>query len=158
LAADAITVSPYLGFGSLRPMVDTALAVGAGLFVLTLTSNPEGAFVQRAVGADGRSVAQVVIDEIAQVNAHVEPLGDIGAVIGATVGHASVDLTELHGPVLAPGLGAQGGRPEDLRRIFGAALAAVLASTSREILSRGPAVADLRAAADRAVVELRDNL
>ena len=58
LAADAITASPYLGFGSLRPLLDAAYAHGAGVFVLALTSNPEGAAVQRATGPDGRTVAQ----------------------------------------------------------------------------------------------------
>ena len=84
LCADAITVSPYLGLGALRPIIDKAAANGLGVFVLALTSNPEGAAVQRAVGADGRTVAQTVIDEISQVNAGVEPLGDVGVVIGAT--------------------------------------------------------------------------
>jgi len=156
LAADAITVSPYLGFGSLRPMLDAARAARAGLFVLALTSNPEGAAVQRARGADGRTVAQVVIDEISQVNEGVRPLGDVGAVVGATVRDAALDLSAMNGPLLAPGLGAQGGRPADLRAVFGAALPAVLPAYSREILARGPAVADLRAAADRALAEVSD--
>jgi orotidine-5'-phosphate decarboxylase len=154
LAGDAITVSPYLGFGALRPMVESAFRAGAGLFVLALTSNPEGASVQRARGADGRTVAQAVLDEISQVNAGVEPLGDIGAVIGATVGDADLDLSTVNGPLLAPGLGAQGGRPADLRAIFGAALPSVLPAYSREILAAGPDVADLRAAATRAAREV----
>ncbi len=57
LAGDALTVSPYLGFGSLAPAVEAALATGRGLFVLCLTSNPEGASVQHArtgAGADVR--------------------------------------------------------------------------------------------------------
>jgi orotidine-5'-phosphate decarboxylase len=83
LRVDAVTVSPYLGFGSLSPIVDKAVATGAGAFVLALTSNPEGATVQRARTADGRTVAQLVIDEVAQVNAGVRPLGDIGVVVGA---------------------------------------------------------------------------
>src|SRR3954453_24184927 len=66
LCADAVTVSPYLGFGSLRPIVEKAQSNGLGVFVLVLTSNPEGAAVQRAVAADGRTVAQTIIDEIAQ--------------------------------------------------------------------------------------------
>jgi orotidine-5'-phosphate decarboxylase len=155
LAADAITASPYLGFGALRPMVDAALAARAGLFVLALTSNPEGAAVQRARASDGRTVAQLVIDEISQVNAGVRPLGDIGAVVGATAGAAPLDLTELNGPLLAPGLGAQGGRPDDLRAVFGPAVPAVLAASSRDILGRGPAVADLRAAAAATLAQLR---
>jgi orotidine-5'-phosphate decarboxylase len=150
LCADAITVSPYLGFGALRPVIDKAAANGLGVFVLALTSNPEGLAVQLARTADGRTVAQLVLDEIAQVNAGVEPIGDVGAVIGATVGVRGHDVTKLNGPILAPGLGAQGARPEDLRERFGESLANVLPSYSREILNAGPGVPDLRAAAARA--------
>src|SRR5258708_2501695 len=57
LQSDAITVSPYLGFGSLQPFLDVAAEYGGGVFVLALTSNPEGAAVQHAVAADGRTVA-----------------------------------------------------------------------------------------------------
>jgi orotidine-5'-phosphate decarboxylase len=149
LCADAITVSPYLGFGALRPMVDKALQNRLGVIVLALTSNPEGATVQRAVTADGRTVAQVVLDGIAQVNYGVEPLGDVGAVIGATVGEIGHNLTDLNGPILVPGLGAQGGRAEDLRKLFGANARAVLPTYSREVLNAGPEVPALRAAADR---------
>jgi orotidine-5'-phosphate decarboxylase len=150
LCADAITVSPYLGFGSLRPIVDKARENGLGAFVLALTSNPEGASVQRAVVADGRTVAQTIIDEISQVNAGVSPMGDIGVVVGATVGPTGHSLIDLNGPILAPGLGAQGGRAEDLRTVFGNALDLVLPSWSREVLAAGPDRAALRAAADRA--------
>ncbi|GGM49204.1 orotidine-5'-phosphate decarboxylase [Dactylosporangium sucinum] len=150
LCADAITISPYLGFGALRPIVEKAQQNGLGAFVLALTSNPEGAAVQRAVGAGGKTVAQAVIDEISQVNQGAKPLGDVGVVIGATIGPTGHDLTNLNGPILAPGLGAQGGRAEDLRAVFGDALGDVLPSWSREVLSAGPDVAALRAAADRA--------
>ncbi|MGI5237599.1 orotidine-5'-phosphate decarboxylase [Dactylosporangium sp. CA-139066] len=150
LCADAVTVSPYLGFGSLAPIIDKAQQNGLGAFVLAMTSNPEGASVQRAVGAGGRSVAQAVVDEISQVNAGVRPMGDVGAVIGATVGDTGLILTDLNGPILAPGLGAQGGRAEDLRAVFGDALPFVLPSWSREVLSAGPDVSALRAAAQRA--------
>ncbi|HTJ31606.1 MAG TPA: orotidine-5'-phosphate decarboxylase [Dactylosporangium sp.] len=150
LCADAVTVSPYLGFGSLAPIIDKAQRNGLGAFVLAMTSNPEGASVQRAVAEDGRTVAQVIIDEISQVNAGVSPMGSVGAVIGATVGTTGLRLTDLNGPILAPGLGAQGGRAEDLRAVFGDALGLVLPSWSREVLSAGPEVSALRAAADRA--------
>jgi orotidine-5'-phosphate decarboxylase len=150
LCADAITVSPYLGFGSLRPIIDKAQRNGLGAFVLALTSNPEGASVQRAVAADGRTVAQTIIDEISQVNAGVSPLGDVGVVVGATLGPTGHELINLNGPILAPGLGAQGGRPEELRAVFGDALPDVLPSWSREVLSAGPDVAALRSAAERA--------
>src|SRR5204862_2609330 len=130
---DAVTASPYLGFGALRPMIDKALAYGGGVFVLALTSNPEGATVQRARTDGGRTVAQLMIDEIAQVNAGVSPLGSIGAVIGATCDPTGHTFTHINGPVLAPGLGAQGATAADLTRLFGPVRSAVLPSVSREV-------------------------
>jgi orotidine-5'-phosphate decarboxylase len=155
LRADAITVSPYLGVGSLQPAIDLATRNGAGVFVLALTSNPEGAAVQRAVTADGRTVAQLVIDEISQVNRGFEPMGSVGLVIGATIGKTGHDLSEVNAPLLAPGLGAQGATPSDLRAVFGESLRNVLPSYSREVLTAGPSVSALRVAAQRAVDDCR---
>jgi orotidine-5'-phosphate decarboxylase len=151
LFADAMTASPYLGVGSLRPLLDTALAHGAGVFVLALTSNPEGAQVQHALRPDGRTVAQTVLDAVAQRNAGVTPLGSIGAVVGATVGATGHDFSAVNGPLLAPGIGAQGATAADLRAVFGSARGAVLPSTSREVLRKGPDTAALREAAERAL-------
>lgn len=147
LSADAITLSPYLGVGSLRPAFDLAAANGAGVFVLALTSNPEGPAVQHAVSASGKTVAQTVIDEISQLNKGAEPLGSFGLVVGATIGDTGHDLSEVHGPLLAPGLGAQGATPADLRTVFGKSVRNVLPSYSREVLAAGPSVAGLRASA-----------
>ena len=71
LAADAVTLSPYLGFESLRPALDLARETGRGTFVLALTSNPEGASVQH-VGGTG-SVAGSVLAAIARENATAQP-------------------------------------------------------------------------------------
>ncbi|MEW2589595.1 orotidine-5'-phosphate decarboxylase [Micromonospora aurantiaca] len=155
LYVDAVTASPYLGVGSLAPMFSTAAEHGGGVFVLALTSNPEGASVQRAVGADGRTVAQTVIDEISQLNRGAEPLGSFGLVVGATIGETGHDLDSVNGPLLAPGLGAQGGTPAGLRTVFGAALPSVLPSYSREVLGAGPDPADLRAATERVLADCR---
>lgn len=155
LRADAITVSPYLGVGSLRPAFDLAAETGAGIFVLALTSNPEGASVQHAVAPGGKTVAQTVIDEISQLNAGVSPLGSFGLVVGATIGKTGHDLAGVNGPLLAPGLGAQGGTADDLRSVFGESLHNVLPSYSREVLSAGPEIAGLRAAADRVLDDCR---
>jgi orotidine-5'-phosphate decarboxylase len=149
LAADAITASPYLGFGSLLPMLDTARKHEAGVFVLALTSNKEGPEVQHATGSDGRTVAGRVLDELRALNAGADPLGSFGAVVGATLGEVEESL-EINGPLLAPGYGAQGGTPADLRRIFGAACGSVLASSSRELLSLGPDPGALRDGVRRA--------
>jgi orotidine-5'-phosphate decarboxylase len=148
LAADAITASPFLGVGSLAPLLDTAAAWGGGVFVLALTSNPEGAQVQHARTPEGLTVAGTVLAALAARNAG-SGLGSFGAVVGATIGSTEEDL-DIGGPLLVPGVGAQGGSAESVRRIFGAAVANVLPSSSREILRAGPDVAVLRAAAERA--------
>ncbi|HEY8534413.1 MAG TPA: orotidine-5'-phosphate decarboxylase [Micromonospora sp.] len=155
LGVDAITVSPYLGVGALAPVFEMAAAHGGGVFVLALTSNPEGRVVQHATAIDGRTVAQTVIDEVAQLNAGAQPMGSVGLVVGATIGETGHDLSKVNGPLLAPGLGAQGATLADLPAVFGAALPAVLPSYSREVLQAGPAPAALRASVERLVDECR---
>ena len=150
IAADAITASPFLGFGSLSPMLATAAKHGAGVFVLALTSNPEGPEVQHATAADGRSVAATVLDALRRANDGAAPLGSFGAVVGATIDDPGVDL-DVNGPLLVPGIGAQGGTADDVRRIFDGVLDKVLPSSSREILGAGPDPDALRAAAEQAV-------
>ncbi|MFB6708618.1 orotidine-5'-phosphate decarboxylase [Streptomyces sp. NPDC056333] len=154
LFSDALTVSPYLGFGSLRPALDAAVLSGSGVFVLGLTSNPEGAEVQRAAAADGRSLAQLMLDHVAAENEGATPLGSVGAVIGATLGDAGVNLA-VNGPLLAPGIGAQGATPADLPGVFGAAVGNVLPSVSRGVLRHGPDASGLREAAVRLTDEVR---
>jgi len=153
LAADAVTASPYLGFGSLRQLLETAAAHDRGVFVLAATSNPEGATVQQA-RFDERTVAQLIVDQAAIINKSAshsanpgEP-GSVGVVVGATVFHPP-DLSALGGPVLVPGVGVQGGRPEALGGLGGAAPGQLLPAVSREVLRTGPAVSDVRAAARR---------
>lgn len=154
LFSDAVTVSPYLGFGSLRPALDAAVLSGAGVFVLALTSNPEGAEVQRSTVADGRSLAQLMLDRMAAENEGVVPLGSVGAVVGATLGDAKVRL-DINGPLLAPGIGAQGAAPADLPAVFGSAVGNVLPSVSRGVLRHGPDLNALRDAAARLTGEVR---
>ena len=162
LAADAVTVSPYLGFESLRPFLDTAREHGTGVFVLALTSNSEGGSVQRARvvtediggGTVSRTVAGEVLAAVRAENAAAgDPDGSVGAVVGATVDPAGLDL-DVGGPLLVPGLGAQGGTPADLRRVFADVLPRVLPSASRSVLRAGPDGTRLLAAAAR----LRDEL
>ena len=144
LAADAVTASPYLGFGSLQPLFDMANAHGRGVFVVAATSNPEGATVQRA-DVGGRTVAQSIVDAAAAMNSAGS--GSVGVVVGATLSDPP-DVSALGGPVLVPGVGAQGGRPEDLGGLGGARPGQLLPAVSREILRAGR-VAALRAAAER---------
>jgi orotidine-5'-phosphate decarboxylase len=146
LIADAITVNPYLGVGALQPAFDLAAGHGGGVFVLAATSNPEGVQIQHARSADGSVVAQDVIDDIAARNAGAHPLGALGVVAGATIEAGVLRFDALNGPILAPGVGAQGGSADSVRQVFGAALRNVLPSVSREVLRHGPDIAALRGA------------
>lgn len=158
LAADSVTLSPYLGFESLRPALDLAAANGRGVFVLALTSNPEGASVQHVGGSE--SVARRIVQAAAVENQrHADQaLGSVGLVVGATVGTAladlDIDLAAVHGPILAPGLGAQGATGADMRETFGTAYPAVLATSSRGILAAGPELAALRRATEETLAGL----
>ena len=149
IAVDAMTMSPFLGFESLRPALEVASANGAGIFVLARTSNPEARDVQHATTDRGTTVAAEILAAIAAENAGAESMGSVGAVVGANLADVSEDLA-VNGPLLAPGYGAQGGGPEDLRRLFRGVERFVVPSSSREILSRGPDRDELRTAAERA--------
>ncbi|WP_299574583.1 orotidine-5'-phosphate decarboxylase [uncultured Williamsia sp.] len=151
LRADALTASPYLGFGSLDPAVGLADATGRGVVVLARTSNPEGGGLQTAVDADGRSVAQSIVDAAALHNGSGR--ASVGLVVGATREHG-LDLTGVGGPILAPGLGAQGATPADLARVFAGATDLLLPSASRQVLSAGPDGSAVAAVAQR----LRDEV
>jgi orotidine-5'-phosphate decarboxylase len=146
LAVDAITASPYLGVGSLDPAFRVAAQNDAGVFVLALTSNPEGPQFQHATTPQGATVGQTVVDEISARNAGAEPMGSYGLVVGATIGDTGTDFSAINGPILSPGVGAQGGDPESVKRVFGDALRNVLPAMSREVLRHGPNVAALRGA------------
>jgi orotidine-5'-phosphate decarboxylase len=149
LAVDAITASPYLGVGSLEPAFKLASEQGTGVFVLALTSNPEGPQFQHAVTTAGRMVGQTVVDELAARNASAVPMGSLGLVVGATVGDTGSYFGALNGPILSPGVGAQGGDAESVKKVFGDALRNVLPSLSREVLRNGPSIDALRASLDQ---------
>ncbi|WP_293781809.1 orotidine-5'-phosphate decarboxylase [uncultured Aeromicrobium sp.] len=153
IAVDAITVSPYLGFGTLAPFFAAAEQNDAGVFVLALTSNPEAPQVQHALTGSGDTVAGSILGQLRAANAGITPLGPLGAVVGATIGDTSEDL-DINGPLLVPGYGAQGGTLADLGRLFGDVRDAVIVSTSRAVLSAGPEVTALR----DAVLRLNDDL
>ncbi|WP_328823302.1 orotidine-5'-phosphate decarboxylase [Metallococcus carri] len=158
--ADAITVSPFLGFGSLDPALDLAEASGDGVFVLALTSNPEGGQVQHARGDDGRTVAESIIAAVTERNAGEGRFGDTGLVVGATTGKDIADLglaealAASRAPLLAPGLGAQGATADGIARAFGPAAGLVLPTSSRAILAAGPDLSALRDAVTRTAGEV----
>ena len=161
LGTDSVTLSPYLGFESLRPALDAATTNQRGTFVLALTSNPEGKSVQHVGKAEdtGAVAKQVIAAATAENTAQTwERMGSCGLVVGATVGEAlkelAIDLSTFNGPILSPGYGAQGASAEDLYRIFAGVESQVLVNSSRSVLSAGPQLADLARAAQSA----RDDL
>ena len=151
LEADAMTVTAYQGFGTLDGALGYVREHGKGLFVLAATSNPEARDVQRAVRADGQSVAAAMVADADAFNRQAFPeevVGPIGVVLGATLKLAEfnietgewrdgVQASNPALPVLAPGFGHQGARIEDAGEIFGALGGALLANESRSILSGG---------------------
>lgn len=154
-ATDALTVSPFLGWGSLAPALDLAHQKGGGIFVLALTSNPEGGQVQLARTPDAEnghaSVAAQIIAQAAAVNSANQSswasMGSVGLVVGATIGEraqqAGANLTEFNGPFLVPGVGAQGGKISDLQQIFGPKVNQVLVNVSRGVLECGPGASQM---------------
>jgi len=159
LRADAMTVSPYLGVDSLEPMMSLARVTGRGVFVLAATSNVEGRAIQDARTSEGESVESFVLEEIRRRNQRDDGLGPFGAVLGATRDRPQFALETLKGPYLVPGVGSQGGTPENVARMFDRCPAgSVLASVSRAILHAGPEQSSLRDAARRWRDDLADAL
>ncbi|MDO4820807.1 MAG: orotidine-5'-phosphate decarboxylase [Rothia sp. (in: high G+C Gram-positive bacteria)] len=158
LGTDSVTLSPYLGFESLRPALDLADRNNRGTFVLALTSNPEGQTVQHVGGSS--SVASLIIEVARAENdqRQWEAMGPCGLVVGATVAGAlkklEIDLSTFNGPILAPGFGAQGATARDLYTVFSGIESQVLVNSSRGVLAAGPSAAGLRLAAEKARDEL----
>ena len=155
LSADAVTVSPYLGVGSLQPVFDLAEEKGRGVFVLAATSNPEAVAFQSIMDEEGVTLAQGVVNQCAALNAAYKAAGrpgNVGVVVGATLAQPPV-LDELNGPVLLPGVGAQGATAQDVKVITAAAPQLGFANVSRSVLSAGPQVVDLREAVKSALAE-----
>ena len=164
LGTDSVTLSPYLGFESLRPALDLAAQNDRGTFVLALTSNPEGKSVQHVGGSESESsegaVAKRIIAAATAENASRSwnTMGPCGLVVGATVGQAledlNINLSTFNGPILSPGYGAQGATAADLYRVFAGVESQVLVNSSRGVLSAGPSVQALAQAAQAAREDL----
>ncbi len=152
LAVDAVTALPYMGLGSLRPLVTSARRHGRGVVVVVRGSNPEGRPLQEARTAGGGSVEDALLEGVARWNDE-EPgrLGSVGVVVGATLAPSSFPLSQLKGVILAPGVGAQGAGPAQVAELFGGCPpGTVLPSSSRAVLAVGPGRAALRDAAVQA--------
>ncbi|MGC2411300.1 MAG: orotidine-5'-phosphate decarboxylase [Stellaceae bacterium] len=156
---DAMTLSAYLGFGSLAPIIEQARREAAGVFVVVRSSNPEGTRSQQARMPDGRTVAEDLADQIAAQNAAdgTGELGLIGAVVGATLGREAADIAARlpNSLLLVPGIGAQGATITNVRGNFGVHYSRVIPSLSRAIARAGPGSQDLRREVERRIAEIR---
>ncbi len=159
LGADALTVNPYMGADTLAPLLDVARPHGRGLFVLVRTSNPGATDVEDLRTApDGEPVWAAVARLVAALGVAVgaDGLTDVGAVVGATAPEHVERLRELmpRTPFLLPGVGAQGGRVEDLAAAWAPGRAGGLVTASRSVVRAheahgGPPAAAARAEAER---------
>jgi orotidine-5'-phosphate decarboxylase len=158
LGVDAFTANPLLGRDSLEPFVVAAAAAGAGCFVLVRTSNPGAAELQDAGDPPLHERLAALVDELGRDRRGECGLSLVGAVTGATSPEHLGRLRELmpHAVFLLPGVGAQGGRVEELGPAFAPHPAAGLVTASRSIVNayaeRG---GDPASAAAEAAEELR---
>jgi orotidine-5'-phosphate decarboxylase len=158
--ADAVTVNPYLGLDSLDPFLAHD---GLGVLVLLKTSNPGSADLQDLPLEDGRPFWQHVaglIDRLGEEHVGASGLSSVGAVVGATHPELLESARSLlpQAVLLLPGVGAQGGRLENLSAAFSAGPASALPSASRSVLyaDRGAGWQEAAAAeAERLAGELR---
>ncbi len=144
LGAEMVTVNPLMGKDAVEPFVSAARAAGAGVLALVRTSNPGAADVEDLELTGGGRVWERlagIVDELGASGVGESGLSDVGAVVGATVPGHLARARELmpHATFLLPGVGAQGGRVEDLAPAFLPGRAGGLISASRSIAGADPA-------------------
>ena len=158
--ADAVTVNPYLGRDSLEQFFEHD---GLGVLAIVKTSNPGSADLQDLPLADGRPFWEHVaglVDRWGEDFVGESGLSSVGAVVGATHPELLETARRLlpRAVLLLPGVGAQGGRLDDLAAVFTAGAASALPSASRSVLyaDRGAGWQEAAAAeAERLAAELR---
>jgi orotidine-5'-phosphate decarboxylase len=137
LGADAATVNPMLGGDALEPLVAAAESAGAGVFALVRTSNPGAAEVLDRPAPERplhEFLAELVAERAPRL-AGASGLSGMGAVVGATEPEHLGRLRELmpDSIFLIPGVGAQGGSPDQLGPALGSEPASILVAASRSI-------------------------
>jgi orotidine-5'-phosphate decarboxylase len=138
LGADLVTVNPLMGRDATQPFIDAARAAGAGVLALVRTSNPGAADIEDLRLEGGGRVWEAIaamVDELGRSGIGEQGLSDVGAVVGATEPGHLPRARELmaHATFLLPGVGAQGGRVEDLAAAFAPGRAGGLVTASRSI-------------------------
>jgi len=158
LGADMVTVNPLMGADAVEPFVAAARAAGAGVLALVRTSNPGAADVEDLELAAGGTVWErlaAIVEQLGAPGVGESGFSDVGAVVGATVPAHLARARELmpHATFLLPGIGAQGGRVEDLAPAFAPGRAGGLVTASRSIAGAHEATGGDPAAAARAEAE-----
>ena len=159
--ADAVTLSPFMGFDSVEPYLKRH---GKGAFLLCRTSNPGGDDLQnqRLASVDGQPLLYEHIARLAQGpwNLH----GQLGLVVGATYPKEIERVREIAPtlPLLIPGVGAQGGDAAatvkaGLRREGARVTGPIIVNSSRAVLYASSA-SDFAQAARAAAQKTRDEL
>jgi orotidine-5'-phosphate decarboxylase len=138
LGADLVTVNPLMGRDAIEPFVWSARDAGAGVLVLVRTSNPGAADIEDVKLRDGGALWERVaafVDALGAPAVGEAGLSDVGAVVGATAPAHLARARELMASAtfLLPGVGAQGGRVEDLAPAFSPGRAGGLVTASRSI-------------------------
>lgn len=131
--ADAVTLSPFMGFDSIEPYLRYD---GRGAILLCRTSNPGGDDLQAQTLADGDRL----FERIARLAAGPwNRNGQLGLVVGATYPAEIARVRELAPtlPLLIPGVGAQGGDAEATVRAGWRDDGAIVVNSSRAVLYAG---------------------
>jgi orotidine-5'-phosphate decarboxylase len=163
LGADVATINPLLGADSIEPFVESAWEHGAGVFALVRTSNP-GAVDIEDLPVDGVTVSDklaALVDQIGASHVGESGLSSLGAVVGATE-PAHIERLRSAMPravFLIPGVGAQGGKVEDLAAAFTSGPASALITVSRALVNAWEQTgSDPAASAKAAAAELRESI
>ncbi len=158
LGMDLATVNPLMGIDAVEPFVSVARVAHSGVLLLVRTSNPGAADIEDLQLTSGGTVWErlaAIVDELGRPGVGECGLSDVGAVVGATApGHIARARELMPNAVfLLPGVGAQGGRVEDLQPAFAPGRAGGLVTASRSIASAHTASGGDPAAAARAEAE-----
>ncbi len=165
--ADAVTLSPYLGFDAIAPFMPFVKDAGKGLYLLVRTSNPSAPDLQDEILRDGRRLFEHVSDTVAKWGSSAigeRGYSSLGMVVGATYPHELEMLKQRHphSLFLVPGYGAQGGTAESIAAAFRSDSFDFLVASSREILkvasTRDFSHRECVAALALAATSMRDNI
>lgn len=179
--ADAITVNPYFGGEAIQPFLDRK---DKGIIVLCRTSNPGAREFQDlliplidlpiearkfftnpdlgiAIGQSKSGIAAISLYQwVAYQAAHEwNKNGHVCLVVGATYPEELVQVRKIVGemPILVPGLGAQGGKPEDIAPALNSQKRGIIANNARGIIFAQPQEGETSAqAARREALKWRD--